>query len=545
MNLPKKCKTAEICNYRGVMNKLKYLLPLVVLGVFSCSGKMTHVLGNKQTLASPRSIVVVYENDVHCNMDGYAKFAGLRDAIADTADVVTVSSGDFFQGGAMGSISRGGYVVSMMNAVGYDVVTLGNHEFDYKIPRLMELSDSLKTAIVCANLVQKGTSIPLFKPYVLKQIGSKKIAFVGVLTPQTLVGESYAFTDESLKTLYDIPSEKIFNLVQSAVDDARKAGADYVILLSHLGLVPPVTSLEVIQNTSGIDAVLDGHSHSVIDGELVVNAKGDSVLVSQTGTKFQNFGMLDITRDGKIRSRLIPMDSVFAVSRMVASVHDSLRALAAIDLQKVVSNTNFELTINGDDGKRLVRKGETNLGDLAADAIRFSVGAQIGIENSGSVRVMIPAGPVKYQDILNVMPFANGICLIRATGRQIKEALAQGASRLPNEYGGFLQVSGLRYTAVVDTKNGGDAARVRVENVQVETENGLVAIDEEALYTVGLSSYVAYEGGEITAFRESEIIMDQVMTDDEAMVKFLKSLGDEIPEAYRKPQGRIVVKYDR
>ena len=407
----------------------------------------------------------------------------------------------------------------------------------------MELSDSLNAAIVCANLVQKETSIPLFKPYVLKQVGSKKIAFVGVLTPQTLVGESYAFTDDSLKTLYDIPAEKIFNLVQVAVDDARKAGADYVILLSHLGFVPPVTSLEVIQNTSGIDAVLDGHSHSVVEEDFVVNAHGDSVLVSQTGTKFQNVGVLDIARDGKFHSRLIPMDSVVAVNRKAAAVYDSLRALAAVDLQKVVSNTKFELTINGDDGKRLIRKGETNLGDLVADAMRFSVGAQIGIENGGSVRVTIPAGAVKYQDILNVMPFANGMCLIRATGRQIKEALAQGASKLPEEFGGFLHVSGLRYTAVVESKDGGEATQVRIENVQVETENGFVAIDENSLYTVGLSSYVAYEGGEITAFRESEIIMDKVMTDDEAMVKFLKSLGSEIPENYRKPQGRIVVKY--
>ncbi len=524
------------------MNKLKYLLPLVVFGVFSCSGKQPQVSGDKQVLASPRSIVVVYENDVHCNMEGYAKFAGLRDAIADTADVVTVSSGDFLQGGAMGSISRGGYVVSMMNAVGYDVVTLGNHEFDYKIPRLMELSDSLNAAIVCANLVQKGTSIPLFKPYVLKLIGSKKIAFVGVLTPQTLVGEAYAFTDESLKTLYDIPSEKIFNLVQSAVDDARKAGADYVILLSHLGFVTPVSSVEVVQKTTGIDAVLDGHSHSVVGEEFIANANGDSVLVSQTGTKFLNVGILDIYSDGKSHSRLIPMDSVVAVNRKVAAVYDSLQALVAADLQKVVSNTKFELTINGDDGKRLVRKGETNLGDLAADAMRFSVGAQIGIENGGSVRVTIPAGAVKYQDILNVMPFANGMCLIRATGRQIKEALAQGASKLPEESGGFLHVSGLRYTVVVESKDGGEATRVRIENVQVETDKGFVAIDENALYTVGLSSYVAYEGGEITAFRESEIVMDRVMTDDEAMVKFLKSLGDEIPEAYRKPQGRIAVK---
>ena len=363
-----------------------------------------------------------------------------------------------------------------------------------------------------------------------------------MLTPQTLVGEAYAFTDESLKTLYDIPSEKIFNLVQSAVDDARKAGADYVILLSHLGLVPPVSSVEVVQKTTGIDAVLDGHSHSVVGEVFIANANGDSVLVSQTGAKFLNVGILDIYPDGKSHSRLIPMDSVVAVNRKVAAVYDSLQALVAADLQKVVSNTKFELTINGDDGKRLVRKGETNLGDLAADAMRFSVGAQIGIENGGSVRVTIPAGAVKYQDILNVMPFANGMCLIRATGRQIKEALAQGASKLPEESGGFLQVSGLRYTVVVESKDGGEATQVRIENVQVETDKGFVAIDENALYTVGLSSYVAYEGGEITAFRESEIIMDKVMTDSEAMVKFLKSLGSEIPDTYRTPQGRIAVK---
>ncbi|WP_405325301.1 bifunctional metallophosphatase/5'-nucleotidase [Fibrobacter sp.] len=524
------------------MDKLKLLLPLVVFGVFSCSGKQPQVDGRTKALASPRSLVVVYENDVHCNMDGYAKFAGLRDAIADTADVLTVSSGDFLQGGAMGSISRGGYVVTLMNAVGYDVVTLGNHEFDYKIPRLMELSDSLNAPIACANLVQKGTSTPLFKPYILKQIGAKKIAFVGVLTPQTLVGESYAFTDESLKTLYDVPAKKIFNLVQSAVDDARKAGADYVILLSHLGFVPPVSSVDAVQNTTGIDAVLDGHSHSVVSEAFIANANGDSVLVSQTGTKFLNVGVLDITRNGIFHSRLIPMDSIVAVSRKVAAAHDSLQALVAADLQKVVSNTKFDLTINGDDGKRLVRKGETNLGDLAADAMRFSVGAQIGIENGGSIRVTIPAGAVKYQDILNVMPFANGMCLIRATGRQIKEALAQGASKLPEESGGFLQVSGLRYTIIVDAKIG-ETPRVRIEDVQVETGKGFVAIDENALYTVGLSSYVAYEGGEITAFRQSEIVMDKVMTDSEAMVKFLKSQGSEIPEIYRKPQGRIVVKY--
>ena len=508
------------------MNRLKFLQILVALMALSCSGDL------------PRSIVVVYENDVHCNMDGYAKFAGIRDAIADTADVITVSSGDFLQGGAMGSVSRGGYVVSMMNAVGYDVVTLGNHEFDYKLPRLMELSDSLESFVVCANLVEKNTVTPLFQPYVLKRIGSKNIAFVGALTPQVLVAESYAFANDSLGVAYDVPSDKIVKLIQTAIDDARRAGADYVILLSHLGLVPPVTSLEVIQKTTGIDAVLDGHSHSIVPEQFVRNANGDSVLLSQTGTKFQSVGVMDISPNGRFHSRLIPMDSVTTENRKVAAVYDSLNSICASQLQKQISSTEFDLTIVGDDGKRLVRSGETNLGDLVADAMRYAVGAQIGLVNGGSVRKTIPAGAITYRDVLDVMPFANDMCLIRATGRQIMDALAMGVAHLPEEFGGFMQVSGLRYTVVVDSV-------ARIEHVQVETDSGFVDIAEDDVFTVGLSSYNAYEGKEITAFRQSEIIADKVMKDSEAFVKFLKNLGSEIPDAYRIPKGRILVKTNR
>ena len=518
------------------MNLLKNFIPLFLVALLSCSGRQPQVQADENALP-PRSIVVVYENDVHCNMEGYAKFAGIRDAIADTADVLTVSSGDFLQGGAMGSVSRGGYIVTMMNAVGYDVVTLGNHEFDYKIPRLMDLADSLTAPIACVNFVQRNTSTPLFKNYVLKNVGSKKIAFVGALTPQVMVTNSYVFKDESLKTLYEVPADRIFELVQSAVNDARKAGADYVIFLSHLGLVPPVSSVDVIRNTTGIDAVLDGHSHSLVPEQFERNANGDSVLLSQTGWKFQNVGVLDIYPNGKMHSRLIPMDGIFVVNENVSVVYDSLRMLTTANLQEVVANTNFDLTIDGDDGKRLVRKGETNLGDLVADAMRFFFNSnlQIGIVNAGSVRKTIPTGKVKVEDLLDVMPFANALCRVRATGREIIEALTIGSSHLPDEFGGFLQVSGLRYTVIVDSV-------VRVENVQVETDRGFVDIAENDFYTVGMSSYIAYKGDEITAFRQSEkTCLDLV--DDDALREYIKSFGGMIPEIYRKPQGRILVKY--
>ena len=519
------------------MNPLKFFIPLFLFALLSCSGKQPQVQAGKSAL-TPRCIVVVYENDVHCNMEGYKKFAGIRDAIADTADVLTVSSGDFLQGGAMGSVSRGGYVVAMMNAVGYDVVALGNHEFDYKIPRLISLSDSLKATITCANFVRKKDTTPFFKPYVLKSVGSKKIAFVGALTPHVLVAESYAFTDNSLDILFDVPADKIVQMVQSAVDDARMAGADYVILLSHLGLVPPVSSVDVIRNTTGIDVVLDGHSHSLVDERFEKNANGDSVLLTQTGSKFQTVGALDIYPDGKLHSRLISMASISVESEKVANVYDSLFALVAVDLQKSVAATDFDLTIEGEDGKRLVRKGETNLGDLAADAMRFSMKSQIGLVNGGNVRTTIPAGTVSFQNVLDVMPFANEMCLIQATGRQIKNALATGAAHYPEEFGGFLQVSGLRYTIVADSVP-------RIENVQVETDSGFVDIVDESFYTVGLSSYIAYMGDENTAFRQSKIILDKVMVDNEALTEYLKSFGGTVPEVYRKPQGRIQVKSAR
>jgi len=516
----------------GVM-KAKFFLLCIALAVYSCSKTSSQADGNPSS--SYKSLVVVYENDVHCNMEGYAKFAGLRDLIADTADVATVSSGDFLQGGALGTISHGGYVIPLVNKVGYDAMALGNHELDYKFPRLFEIADSLTPPIICSNLVFKGSSTPLFKPYVLKQIGSNKIAFVGALSPDAIVTESYAFEDDSLKTSYDIPASNRFQLVQAAVNEARQAGADFVILLSHFGLEPPFTSTELIQNTFGIDAVLDGHSHSVIEEAFVPNLNGDSILVSQTGTKFQNVGVLSLTPNGKFHSRLIPLDSITIINEGVKVTYDSLYALAVQDLQTVVSSTQFDLTINSDDGNRLVRKGETNLADFVADAFRYAFKADIGLVNGGGVRATISAGNITYQNVLDVMPFANDMCLVRATGQQIKSVLAEGASHLPDEFGGFLQVSGLRYEVILDSMP-------RIGKVQVETSQGYTEIIDDQFYTVGTSSYVAYAGAETKSLRQSEIIIDKMMTDDEAVMKYIKHLGSEIPDVYRTSQGRIVIR---
>jgi len=486
-----------------------------------------------------KSIVVVYENDVHCAVNNYAKLAGLRDAIADTAYVFTVSSGDYLQGGSMCSFSRGSYIVDFVNAVGYDVLSIGNHELDFMPERLIELSKNIDAEITNVNFFKAGSSEPVFKPYVMKTAGTKKIAFVGVLTPEALKSESYAFVDVDGKATYELHENEIYTLVQKAVDDARKDGADYVIVLAHLGEVDPVgsdvSSISLIKNTSGINAVLDGHAHSVMDEMWYLNADGDSVLLTQTGTKLSNVGKLDIDGLGHFHSSLMPVDSSTVESAKVKAVADSLNALTNDIMHQKLAVTDFDLTIEKD-GKRAVRNSETNLGDLVADAFRKGTGAQIGVVNGGGVRLSIAKGAVTYGDVLDVSPFFNDVCKIEATGQQILEALEQGTRNYPEEFGGFLQVSGLRYELVT-------SAEKRVQNVQVESESGeYVDLELDSLYTVGLTDFVARKGAEITAFRESNVLVNAIASDSDLLTDFFKSFEGTVPERYRETQSRITIK---
>ena len=206
-----------------------------------------------------RPIVVLYENDVHCGIEGYAKIAGLRDAIAasDTAYVAVVSSGDFVQGGPAGTLSKGQYIIDIINSVGYDAMTIGNHEFDYKVPQLFHLTDQLNAPVTCVNFSDIKTGKQFYAPFVIKKFGARKVAFVGVVTPSTLMSEGAAFYDEDGTQLYDLHHNDVYNLVQQATDSARAQGADYVVVLSHLGESTfDVVSGKMIAATTGIDAVL-------------------------------------------------------------------------------------------------------------------------------------------------------------------------------------------------------------------------------------------------------------------------------------------------
>lgn len=508
--------------------------------LFACSAKQddesAFLSAYSAKQDNEKSIVIIYENDVHSATEGYTKFAGLRDKISDTAFVLAVSSGDFLQGGAIASFSHGEYIIDIMNSVGYDVVTIGNHEFDYMPSRLFEMSGKLNAPTTNVNLTKASSSEPVFSPYIIKNVGTKKIAFIGILTPETILLESYAFTDSTDNIIYSLHENEIYKLVQNAVDSVRTKGADYVILLSHLGELPPlnsdITSIKLIKETSGINAILDGHTHSVIAEQWETNSKGDSVLLSQTGSKFSNIGKLLISNDGKFHSELISTDDIEFKSTKVTATLDSIKKLTDKMLEQHIATSSFDLKTDKN-GKRYVRQGETNLGDLNADAFRFAMDSQIGLVNGGNIRANIPAGEITYKQILEVSPFNSDLCKIEATGAQIIEALEQGTSKLPAEFGGFLHVSGLHYSI--------DPSKTpRVSNVMVENKDGSYSnIDSNQTYTVAMSSYIAYMGNEITAFKKSKILKDKVMSDSDALVSFFQSFGDSVPERYIKEQGRI------
>ncbi len=203
-----------------------------------------------------KSIVILYENDVHCGIDGYTKMAGLRDAItsADTAYVGAVCVGDFLQGNTTGAISKGQYIADIMRYMDYHALTLGNHEFDYGVPRLKQLLEQVGTPVVCANFFEAGEPQPVYAPYVIHQYGDKKVAFVGACTPETMILEGYSFYDTNGILLYDLKPKTFYELIQQAVDAARGEGADYVVLLSHVGETPQsmgFSSHRLVNNTRG------------------------------------------------------------------------------------------------------------------------------------------------------------------------------------------------------------------------------------------------------------------------------------------------------
>ena len=508
-------------------------------------------------------IVILHTNDVHCGIEDGLTYAGVSAYAKEMeaqygADRVTlVDAGDAVQGGPIGTLTQGEYLVDIMNQVGYDIFTPGNHEFDYQIPRLLELTELLDAQTISSNFVDLTTGESVFQPYTVLDYGDVQVGYVGITTPESFTKSTPAyFQDENGNYIYGFcegnNGQDLYDNVQASVDAARADGADYVVAVAHLGIEEtsaPWRSTDVIANTTGIDVMIDGHSHSTIDGQQVANEEGEMVLLNQTGTKLSAVGKIVIDPDtGDITAELVT-DYAGRDADTQAFV-DGINAEFADVLNQVVAHSDVSLTtVDPTSGERIIRNLETNLGDLCADAYRTVLEADVGLVNGGGIRADIPAGDVTYGQIINVHPYSNQATSVRATGQQLLDALEMGARNNPGENGGFLQVSGMTYTidttipSGVVTDDKGNFVRVdgeyRVKDVTVNGE----PLDVNKTYVVASHDYMLLDGGDgMVMFQGDEVVKDRVMPDNQVLIQYIRdSLGGSVGADYADPygQGRI------
>ena len=490
-----------------------------------------------------KSIVILYENDVHCGIDGYQKMAGLRDAInkTDTAYAGAVCVGDFLQGNTTGAISKGQYVVDIMKLMDYDAVTLGNHEFDYGVPRMKMLLEQLNAPIVSCNLYDVADQQFVYMPYIIKQYGNKKVAFIGATTPETMILEAYAFYDTNGGLEYDLRPKTFYQLVQQTVDDARAKGADYVVLLSHVGETTQSMGFNshlLVNNTRGIDVVLDGHSHEIFENAKATNLDGQEITVTQTGTQFERIGKLLITPDGRMTTKLLKPADVPYVNARVKAATDSIHKLVDAATSKVVAHTDYRLVVSDENKQWIIRGSETNAGDLVADAYRYALKSDIAFENGGGIRNDIMAGDITYGDVIGMLPYDNILRRVAVSGKLLKEMLTRCTALVPVLDGNFPQCSGLRFTIHCKSH--------RVSDIEVLHENGKYApLDENHTYSVTMTNYTHEGGGFFDMFKKCPVLQESTIRYHEAMIDYLtKVLGGNTGKAYAQPQGRIKIVND-
>ena len=562
--------------FSGVKKKRQCFLALLLAAVLILGGCIALIVLMDKAKAD--DIIILYTNDVHCAVDDDIDYAGLaayrRWCEKGTPYVTLVDCGDALQGDVIGAVSNGEYPAELMNRAGYDFAVLGNHEFDYgmdELDRLMEISG---VQYLGCNIRYTGKDDAAFLsrllPYKIVSYGNVKVAFIGVSTPESIVKSVPAyFCDESGNYVYDFygeSGEELYGRVQENVDACVRDGADHVVVLAHLGTdeaSSPFTSRELIANTRGIDAVLDGHSHSEIPCDIVKNADGENVLLSSTGTGLCNIGRLTITANGNIQTGLIGAypETDSEMSGYIESMEEKFEA----ELAKSVAVSKVALTTAFDSGTRLIRNRETNLGDFCADAYRAVSGADIALVNGGGIRADISDGEITYGDILSVHPYGNTLCVVKATGQEILDALEMASrSCLPSaddgenavgENGGFLQVSGLKYT--IDTSVGstvetdeqgnflscGDVRRVK-DVLVLKEDGGYTELVPDGIYTVASHNYLIKEGGDgLNMFMDNELTVDEGMVDYDILATYLTDgLNGTVGDEYALPQERIKIR---
>lgn len=527
-----------------------------------------------------QEITIIYTNDVHSYISNvikddegniidnglrFSKIAAMvRDIETEGGNVLLVDAGDEVQGDIYGAMDEGQNVIKIMNATGYDLATPGNHEFDYGMFQFFNNIDKADFDYVSCNFhstVTKEVVLPASKTF---ELGGKKVTIIGITTPETITSSTPAyFQDENGEYIYAIDGcdsvEDLFTSVQSAIDNARE-NSDYVIALGHIGVGMDAnsagySSTDIIANTTGLDAFIDGHSHTRVDGEMIKDKEGRDVLLTQTGSYLAAVGKMTISPDGKLTTELIEEyegeDSTVAKleNDWIQEVEDKMgEQIGVLDTTLYICNPS-------DSNQRLVRAQEMNSGDFTADSIYWYFNEKLGLEcdltlqNAGGIRAQTESGDLTYISAKKVEPFGNMVCLISASGRQIIDALEMGASEIgkwndewnaPAENGGFMQVAGMSYTieatipSSVETTGEGNFVSVngeyKVKDVKIyNRETGeYEPINPDKTYQVGGINYVLRNGGNgLTMFMDNELVVDYVGQDYSILAEYIESFVKE------------------
>ena len=523
------------------------------------------------------AIAILFTNDVHCYYDRDIGYDGLvlykKELEQQYEHVILADGGDAIQGAPLGSLSEGKELIRIMNEAGYDIAILGNHEFDFGLDVLDKLGEELKCGYICANFgTPDGKTV--YDPYRILECGDTSVAFISVDTPDTY-GKSkiHEMVDDQGVPMYDFKSDEsgkpFYACIQGYIDEVKRKGADYVILLAHLGNNDDATesfrSINVISHLTGLDAVIDAHSHKVYNTETA-DAEGKEIPLVQTGAYFQNVGTMILHPDGTIDVNLLEeipapqdwMEGIEAVTvtrkdkeRYVdAGMHrflEDITAAYADVMNRKVGESAFDLIVRDEYGIDISRNSENGLCNLMADACREIGGTDIAIVNAGAVRNNLPAGEITFNTIMNVLPYSGNVLIAELKGQTILDALEFGCKDMPITKGIFPQVSGMEFTvnpnieSSVETSEDGDFVKVggerRVSNVLVHGE----PLDPEETYTMTSMEYLLTGGDHYTMFKDdAKITGTTQMTDNALLAKYIeKNLNGVIPEKYRQAEGRI------
>lgn len=511
------------------MRKRILSLLLVTIMVLSCINIAFAVdLTTTSTPTGVKKITIIHTNDTHSRVKnesgaiGFAKIASIvKQAREQNPNTLVLDAGDTLHGMPIININKGENAVKILNAAGYDLMTIGNHDYNYGQDRLKELKELLDFNILSANILDANGNY-VFTPYEIKEIDGVRIGIFGLTTPETAYKTSPA---NVVGITFEDPIETSKKMVAELKDKV-----DVIIALTHIGLDKSsvVTSSDIAEKVDGIDIIIDGHSHTELKEGLVVN----NTLIAQTGEYGKSIGFVQIeVTNGVITSKIANL-MLEADTKEIVPDEKVMNLITQIDeenkpaLSKIVAKSDIDL----DGARENVRTKETNLGNLAADAVRYAAKSDIGFVNGGNIRISIKAGDVSFGDTAALFPFGNTIKVIEMTGSEVKEALENSVSGYPATFGGFLQVSGLKFKFNKDKPLGSRVEELIIGGILIDSPE-----TKSQIFTVAVNDFLAI-GGDNYKVMIGKKVVSEIGTYEEVFAAYLNSNGTKGCEV----SGRIV-----